>query len=78
MYSFHLHMFRSVVVSAARSVAIDIVKNLYIIDDARSMVSYSDLVVLSLQEATGPHLAEIDEHTPNSRVFRNYAGVVQQ
>ncbi|EFJ52360.1 hypothetical protein VOLCADRAFT_86716 [Volvox carteri f. nagariensis] len=29
-------------------------------------------------EAPGPHLAEIDEHTPNSRVFRNYAGLVQE
>ncbi|PNW77438.1 hypothetical protein CHLRE_10g436500v5 [Chlamydomonas reinhardtii] len=29
-------------------------------------------------EAPGPHLAEIDEHTPNSRVFRNYAGMVQE
>ncbi len=29
-------------------------------------------------EAPGPHLAEIDEHTPNSRVFRNYAGRVQE
>ncbi|GFR42531.1 hypothetical protein Agub_g3431 [Astrephomene gubernaculifera] len=31
-----------------------------------------------VREAPGPHLAEIDEHTPNSRVFRNYAGVVQE
>lgn len=29
-------------------------------------------------EAPGPHLAEIDEHTPNSRIFRNYAGLVQE
>jgi len=27
-----------------------------------------------IQEPTGAHLAEIDEHTPDSRVFRNYAG----
>ncbi|GIL45866.1 hypothetical protein Vafri_3000 [Volvox africanus] len=31
-----------------------------------------------VSEAPGPHLAEIDEHTPNSRVFRNYAGLVQE
>lgn len=31
-----------------------------------------------VQEANGPHLAEIDEHTPNSRVFRIYAGMVQE
>mmetsp|Transcript_4900 Transcript_4900/g.10513 ORF Transcript_4900/g.10513 Transcript_4900/m.10513 type:complete len:316 (-) Transcript_4900:435-1382(-) len=31
-----------------------------------------------IQEPSGLHLAEIDEHTPNSRVFRNYAGPVQQ
>mmetsp|Transcript_19172 Transcript_19172/g.33007 ORF Transcript_19172/g.33007 Transcript_19172/m.33007 type:complete len:320 (-) Transcript_19172:226-1185(-) len=28
-------------------------------------------------EGAGPHLPEIDEHTPNSRMFRNFAGTVQ-
>lgn len=27
-----------------------------------------------ITEEPGPHLAEIDEHTPNLRIFRNYAG----
>jgi hypothetical protein len=27
-------------------------------------------------EAPGPHMREIDEHTPNSKVYRNYAGQV--
>lgn len=31
-----------------------------------------------IQEPSGAHLAEIDEHTPDARVFRNYAGPVQE
>ncbi|KAG1663820.1 hypothetical protein FOA52_013385 [Chlamydomonas sp. UWO 241] len=27
-----------------------------------------------IKEPTGAHLAQIDEHTPDSRIFRNYAG----
>jgi hypothetical protein len=32
------------------------------------------LQFLEVTEPSGPHLAEIDEHTPNLRMFRNYAG----
>lgn len=31
-----------------------------------------------IQEPSGAHLAEIDDHTPDARVFRNYAGPVQE
>lgn len=33
---------------------------------------------LEITEPTGPHLAEFDEHTPNLRVFRNYAGYARE
>lgn len=33
---------------------------------------------LEVSEQPGPHLAEIEEHTPNLRVFRNYAGGRQE
>eukprot|EP00775_Hariotina_reticulata_P009562 gene9561-9725_t len=32
---------------------------------------------LEVTEPSGPHLAEIEEHTPNIRMFRNYAGAVR-
>uniref|UniRef100_A0A383W782 Survival protein SurE-like phosphatase/nucleotidase domain-containing protein n=1 Tax=Tetradesmus obliquus TaxID=3088 RepID=A0A383W782_TETOB len=32
---------------------------------------------LEVTEPTGPHLPEVDEHTPNLRVFRNYAGAMR-
>jgi hypothetical protein len=35
------------------------------------------LQFLEVTEPTGPHLAEFDEHTPNLRVFRNYAGAMR-
>jgi hypothetical protein len=31
-----------------------------------------------VQEPKGPHLEEIEEHTPNQRIFRNYAGAVSE
>lgn len=39
--------------------------------DACCMTGVQEVV-----EAPGPHLTEIDEHTPNSKVYRNYAGQV--
>jgi hypothetical protein len=36
------------------------------------------LQFLEVTEPTGPHLAEFDEHTPNLRVFRNYAGSMRE
>eukprot|EP00878_Enallax_costatus_P007691 GHUV01008051.1.p1 GENE.GHUV01008051.1~~GHUV01008051.1.p1 ORF type:complete len:320 (+),score=57.49 GHUV01008051.1:218-1177(+) len=33
---------------------------------------------LEVTEPAGPHLPEIDEHTPNLRVFRNYAGEMRE
>jgi hypothetical protein len=36
------------------------------------------LQFLEVTEPTGPHLAEFDEHTPNLRVFRNYAGAMRE
>lgn len=31
-----------------------------------------------VKEAAGPHMAEIEEHTPNARMFRNYFGHVRK
>ncbi|KAG2501277.1 hypothetical protein HYH03_001080 [Edaphochlamys debaryana] len=51
------------------------VQGLYL---ARQSVACVFPAFKEVTEAPGPHLAEIDEHTPNSRVFRNYAGLVQE
>jgi 5'-nucleotidase len=33
---------------------------------------------MEVSEPKGPHLPEIDEHTPNLRLFRNFAGYARE